>query len=774
MSRLKKTLFLLFISITAFILLVIVFISPITKYLVEKYDVKYLGREITMDWAYVNPFSGYVHFNNLVIKEEKSDNTFILVKGLSANFSMLKLCNKTIEISEVTLSHPVGKISQAGKILNFTDIINRFSNKEAKHVSKSEIKFSMLDISIVEGIFYYQENTTPINYFIKNVNIQSPGKSFDSDSMLFIFAFESGIKTGKINGNLAVDFKTLDYRLNVIANKFDLTIIQQYLRDLTNYGTFTANVEGKVEAKGNFNSKEDVNAKGIIAINDFHFGKNSKEDYTSFEKVTLQINELCPKNKKYDFDSISLIRPYFKYERYDKLDNIQTMFGKGGSNINTTTSNPDKFNLVVEIAKYVKVLARNFFKSDYKVGRIAIYNADLKYNDYSLNDKFSVQLNPMYAFADSINKNNKRVSANIYAGIKPYGNLKIALSINPNDSSDFDIDYYFEKIPLTVFNPYLIQYTSFPMDRGTIALNGKWKVINGSINSTNHIIIIDPRLTARIRNKSINWLPMKLVMYLVRERGNVIDYEVPITGNLKDPKFHFRDVIIDVVQNIFVKPATIPYITSVRTIETNIEKSMSIYWPMGNSELTDSQIRFIKRIVVFLKDNPEAKISIFPILYAEKEKELILLYEAKKRYYSTFKKIELKSFTVEDSLLVSKMSIKDTLFIHYLGTVANDTLAFSVQEKCARFIDSSFVNSKFNRLLKSRKAIFQNYFVEVEKQIVYSTPLYTVPFNGFSNFKINYKNEFPESLINDYRLMNDLNDEAPRLKFKPYRVKSNL
>lgn len=54
---------------------------------------------------------------------------------------------------------------------------------------------------------------------------------------------------------------------------------------------------------------------------------------------------------------------YFKYEIYDSLDNLQTMFGKDGSNIAAAKADPQQFNLVIEIANYVKVLSRNFFQA---------------------------------------------------------------------------------------------------------------------------------------------------------------------------------------------------------------------------------------------------------------------------------------------------------------------------------------------------------------------------------------------------------------------------
>ena len=41
-----------------------------------------------------------------------------------------------------------------------------------------------------------------------------------------------------------------------------------------------------------------------------------------------------------------------------------------------------------------------------------------------------------------------------------------------------------------------------------------------------------------------------------------------------------------------------------------------------------------------------------------------------------------------------------------------------------------------------------------------------IPYNGFSFYKIEYKGEFPESLIKAYKQMNDFNTEAPRKRFK--------
>ena len=86
--------------------LIILFISPITKYLIEKYDEKYTGRQITMSWAYVNPFTGYVHFSNVKIYEEQSDSIAFSVNSLSGTFKMRKIFSGKYILRELILDHP--------------------------------------------------------------------------------------------------------------------------------------------------------------------------------------------------------------------------------------------------------------------------------------------------------------------------------------------------------------------------------------------------------------------------------------------------------------------------------------------------------------------------------------------------------------------------------------------------------------------------------------------------------------------------------------------
>lgn len=770
MRRLKKVLLRVLLTLSIVVVLVFIFISPITKYLVEKYDEKYTGRQITMDWAYVNPFTGYIHFDAVTFYEADTDSVFFTAAGISANIAMFKLFSGNWEIGEITLDHPRGIIIQEDKVFNISDLIEKFTSDKQADTTGKPLQLNLLGIKIIEGEFHFREKLIPINYFIKNVNIESPGKYWNSDTLALTFAFLPGTGTGDMKGNGSLNFKNLDYRLAAVAHHFDLDIIRQYLKDLTNYGSFRANLDADLRATGNFRDRENITAAGTFAVNDFHFGKSPEEDFASFEKLEVSIQQVISEKKIYRFDSISLNHPFFKYERYDHLDNLQMMFGAGGSNISAAQGG-SKFNLVIEIADYIKVLVKNLFRSDYKIDRLAIYKADIQYADYTLSEKFAITLNPLTATADSVDKSHNRVRMKLHSGMLPYGQVTVALSMNPRDSSDFELHYHLQQLPVSLFNPYIISYTSLPLDRGTIEVKGTWRVQNGAITSTNHLLIIDPRVSTRIKNKGTRWLPLRLVMAFIRERGNVIDYEIPISGNLNDPKFHWRDVIYNVLRNIFIKPVTTPYGVEVRNVEMEIERSLTLKWEMNDHTITKIQQRFIKKMVVFLQENPEARISVSPLNYTLKEKEYILLYKAKKKYYLTRTGKPAADFREKDSVNVQKMDIKDSLFIHYLNRQTGDPMLNTVQDKCMRIIGTAAVDTHYNTLNQLRAAAFISLFREgnVAKQVNVLAGKSVIPYNGFSLFRIDYNGEFPEYLLDAYREMSDLNNESPREEFKKAR-----
>lgn len=749
----------------------IVFLSPITKYCVEKYDVEYTGREISIDLPYVNLFTGYIHLSNVIVKEHHSDSLFFKAKGIGVNFSMFKLLSKKIELSDLTLDDLDFRIVQNKKALNLDDLISRFSSKPNSPSNKDPIKFSILSLKINNGELHYKEINTPVHVFVKKLFMKSSGIRWNSDTIASTYSFISGIGKGGMNGYFNINTKNLNYTIDSAIDSLDLNFINQYIKDLANYGEFKAILNAKLNTKGNFKDAQALTARGNVCVVDFHLKDHKGSDWMSIEKLAVGVTQLSPNNRKYILDSVLISKPYFKYEEYDHQNNIEAIFynktiGAYGS------KNPQRFNLILEIGNYFKTISKNFFKSNYQINRLEVSRGKFEYNNFSLNEFFSISADPVTLSADSINKAKKMVELKLQTSVKPYGNIVVSLNINPQDSSDFDLTYHLNDLPLAMFNPYLISYTSFPVDRGTIILKGYWAVRNGYIKSTNHLLVIDPRISERIDKKNSKWIPLPLIMAFVRERGNVIDYEIPINGDMKHPDFNFKDVIWDALKNVFIKPATTRYKYTVKTVEDRVERSHSFKWPTAQYSLERGQKKFLKGLANYLFENPNAHLTVSPIEYTEKEREYILFFAAKKKYYLRGSKNEL--LDKRDSLIVNRISIKDPLFQKYITHYCNNPMLFTIQEKCYKYVGEAEIRKKLFQLRRQRQEAFRNYFKEnkTNDRIVINSVINKIPYNGFSFYKIEYDRGVPESLNKAYERMAELNSKTPRKKYEAERRKN--
>jgi hypothetical protein len=63
-------------------------------------------------------------------------------------------------------------------------------------------------------------------------------------------------------------------------------------------------------------------------------------------------------------------------------------------------------------------------------------------------------------------------------------------------------------------------------------------------------------------------------------------------------------------------------------------------WDILEGTIGSDEQKFVQRMAEFMEETPSASITIYPEEYSEKERENILLFEARKKYYLTSQKIE--------------------------------------------------------------------------------------------------------------------------------------
>jgi len=552
----KKTLLISAITIITLMVIACLSASIFTKYFIEKYDEAYTGRKIAVGNSYVNLLTGYFQLNDLRIYETDSQQSlnkgsaiFISAKKISGRLNLVKLFQKKYEISDVIVDHPIVQIIQRQRYFNFDDLIYLIHKQTTGKKEGEKSQFNVSSLRIIDGICTYQEKLTPINYFIKNVNIASKQDPSNKKNIFTQFSFLSGIGVGEISGDFKTNLITLEYELSVIAKNYNLSIINQYFKDLVKKGDVSGFLDANFKSIGTFKDRMAVTNSGIIEIRDIHLGQTLQNTDATLKKLTIAIKQISPNKKIFLYDSIVLLNPYIKYIHYPHYDNIQRLFEKNTTHLNISKS--DRFNLITEIADYLKTLSKILFSSNYKVSHLAVYNGELKIMDVLPQKNFSIDLHALNLSADSVERDKKRILVLGKTKISHQGLAQIHLKINPKDERDFELKYDVKNISLQLFNPYVTLEAPFAFDNGTANGNGLWAVNNDNIKSDNYLTLENAKISKTKKPSSGKHLPMALLLNATKNSNNVITCEFPISGTLKDPKLNLRKLFLDALKNSF-------------------------------------------------------------------------------------------------------------------------------------------------------------------------------------------------------------------------------
>jgi hypothetical protein len=506
----KAAKFLLKLVVVVLIIMVVIILvlSPLTKYLIRKYDVKYTGREIDVSHVFINPFTGRLNLKDLKIHEPNSDSIFLSFHRLSVNLSILKLLSGTYEVSSLKLDQPVVNVIRKNSIFNFTDLINRFISKPVD-TTKGPVHMNILNIMLTGGEINYSEPASGTRLAISDIGFSSPGKYWDRDSVNGEFSLRPD--TGYLNGNFMVNTGNKDYRFAIKAGNFALSAFNDFLKGFIRNPSMFATIYASLAASGNYGDPMNVNARGRLEVDNFRIGSAKQENVAAFRKFVVKIDEVDIKKSILHLDTLLIDSLYVKYEKYDTLDNIRRML----TGRKSTSAKPDTVNLALK-----------FMNSDYYINDLELRKANLRFNDYSVAEKFSMAFNPFTIKTDSVDKEKRRIKISIDSKIEPYGSFSAFISMNPVNPKNMSGEYQLTNLPASLFNPYINTYTSYMLNRGRIQMKGNWSIRNDNIQNMNHFVVLDPSDILRSEGKDSKRIPLPLIMAFARERGRVIDYEI--------------------------------------------------------------------------------------------------------------------------------------------------------------------------------------------------------------------------------------------------------
>ncbi len=352
---------------------------------------------------------------------------------------------------------------------------------------------------------------------------------------------------------------------------------------------------------------------------------------------------------------------------------------------------------------------------EYTVDSITISNGQIIYNDYTLNDKFTMDMDSLFLSSGRLNSENASLNFVISSRVNNTGQMDAHLSMDPHNLENLEMTYTLKNVRLSSFSPYSVHYVAHPFWDGLIYYDNKTKVLNHMIASENKLEIRKIEVGKKIKSSTAFDLPLRLAVAILRDQHGNVNLDVPVEGNLDDPEYKLGKVIWGIIKNILVKAATSPYRLLANAIKADEDDLKAIKFDYLTDSLTKKQQKNLSTLARVLKLKPELKINLVYMPGHPDETEMLAAYEAKKRYILKIDSTRDEDPTPAQLKQIEALSINDTAFVDYL----NRSLLFEGSlppiEKCKRLIGKRRLSNRMEAIINNRKKLIHDYLSSNEQ-----------------------------------------------------------
>ncbi len=684
------------IVLAALIVLVIVAlkIAPgIAKNYVVDHSEELIGRKMKIENVEFSPFTFTVTVDDFAIFEPDGTTPFVAFEKFRINVNPTRLIAKEISVSEIYLKGLYTRVAQRGDLFNFSDILNKFAaDSTADTTAKEEPKvdttaadsaqalnldptealggFSVAieNITLEKGNIIYEDLKVGSKIHIEDFSVAIPAVYFSNKNtdIGVNLKFANG---GDLGVKVQFNMKTQDFGVNVTLNKLALAVAKPYLKDFINYKDFEGTLGVDLNVAGNVNNVLSSNVSGTVSVDDIKLtetsGKAIGVAHVGVGIAKANVNEM-------DFRVDSVIVDG-AYAHLDLLKN-----GKTNIDILLEPLNkPAKAAPVDTTAKEEPKAAEKSKPLKAVINKLQVVNTNVSASDHTPKQTFNYKVSNIAVNGSNINFNTP-CTINVSAAFPEGGALTLKYKGALSDIGTMDAYISVKNLALKHFSPYSHHYTGYPISSGTMAFASENKMNDWNIESKNTIDIYNIDVADKDGTTDPEYtVPMKVGLYILKDKDDKIQFDVPVKGNVKDPEFSYLKIVWQTVMNLLIKVALSPLkvvgnvaATGAGAVGIDLGKNDEIYIDPLASSFTSEQFAKAQKMVEALAKDKKLKMNFVQNFNMKKTVEAYKTHKLKTDFYkATQNKTTLNEL---DEKAIVAIEDKDSAYAAYAAEHAKE------------------------------------------------------------------------------------------------------
>ena len=240
------------------------------------------------------------------------------------------------------------------------------------------------------------------------------------------------------------------------------------------------------------------------------------------------------------------------------------------------------------------------------IDRIVFRNNGADFSDKTIPMGFKTSIRELEGSVSGISSEmNGRSAIAVQAVIDGYGTMGVKGSIDAADPKHFtDMALEVRNLALDAFTPYAAKFVGRKVDGGRLYVDLGYKINDSALDARNGVEIKKIKLGESVQSEDAVSLPLDLAIALLENGEGVIDIDIPIEGNLKNPDFKYGAALWKAVVNLFTNAASAPFRFLGSLLGIEGDRLEAVDFRAGESELLPPEREKLDLLAKALKERP--------------------------------------------------------------------------------------------------------------------------------------------------------------------------
>jgi len=696
LSKGKKIL----ISILAFLFILFFFLSSLIKYWVVKNSDELVGRKLEISELHFNYAQVALRIKGFNLFEADKTRSFVAFNELYVNYSPWNLLVGEYACSEIYLDGLNVRVTQDSLGFNFDSIIPKQDSIVEKPEEEKDLKFSIKNIQFKNGAIRYIDKVKKNTIAFEKMDLDLPLIAWNNQKSEMGVDFAMGDK-GRVQISADIDHSKNAYFVDLATQSIDLEPIKAYLTDYIAISAISGKLNTTIQLKGSLENPMELVVSGLTNVSDFEMKDEDEKKLFAAKTIDVALDSLNVGTSHYEIGAIQVDSP----EIYASLDKESSNFERMlAPYMKADSLAQDRLNEAADsLASDTLNIQADSSSLFYQIKSISVDNGLVNFTDNSLNRPFVYDLKnivlKMGTLSEKVDSIPIAYSMHLHGSGRSEGEGNFSLK----DLSSLSFKNHLENLDMMSFSPYTEFYIARPITQGEFNYKTSLEISGDKLKNDNHIHISELDFGDKTKDKNTIKAPVRLALYLLKDKDDQIEFELPVFGNPSDPDFRIGKVIWKTLMNFLIKTASQPFNILGNLAGGDPESIKTIPFHFLQDSLDATQKKNLRKIATILTKKDELAFSFIQETSLHKEKELLAL----KSSIETFCISKSISYpdVVDDQLINWASSNID--FMAYLNS--NSEEGKSLSTLCIQKVGKQKLDSMFMDLLQTRNAVLNTF-----------------------------------------------------------------